>query len=164
MWLFSQTEKSLYLVTEQVTPLAVHLKAQAEKGGSGELEVSWGLHQIVVRLRAIWYYQGSHCSVTCPLWALTPLLMFASSHRKLWVSWSTTATCSITTWACGLFLWTVPGSGSSGASTMWPQSRVTRAGSRSLLLRLFTLTWRNMTHQRCPTAVERNGKRGEQKT
>uniref|UniRef100_A0A671WZ23 N-terminal kinase-like protein n=1 Tax=Sparus aurata TaxID=8175 RepID=A0A671WZ23_SPAAU len=42
-----ETEKSLYLVTEQVTPLAVHLKAQAEKGGSGELEVSWGLHQIV---------------------------------------------------------------------------------------------------------------------
>ncbi|KAK7922426.1 hypothetical protein WMY93_009328 [Mugilogobius chulae] len=42
-----ETEKSLYLVTEQVTPLAVHLKAQAEKGGAGELEVSWGLHQIV---------------------------------------------------------------------------------------------------------------------
>ncbi|XP_071783226.1 N-terminal kinase-like protein [Centroberyx gerrardi] len=42
-----ETEKSLYLVTEQVTPLAAHLKAQAEKGGSGELEVSWGLHQIV---------------------------------------------------------------------------------------------------------------------
>ncbi|XP_037635694.1 N-terminal kinase-like protein [Sebastes umbrosus] len=45
-----ETEKSLYLVTEQVTPLAVHLKAQAEKGGSGELEVSWGLHQIVKAL------------------------------------------------------------------------------------------------------------------
>uniref|UniRef100_A0A4W6EZP5 N-terminal kinase-like protein n=1 Tax=Lates calcarifer TaxID=8187 RepID=A0A4W6EZP5_LATCA len=42
-----ETEKSLYLVTEQVTPLAVHLKAQAEKGGAGELEISWGLHQIV---------------------------------------------------------------------------------------------------------------------
>uniref|UniRef100_UPI0037E8B5E8 N-terminal kinase-like protein n=1 Tax=Semicossyphus pulcher TaxID=241346 RepID=UPI0037E8B5E8 len=42
-----ETEKSLYLVTEQVTPLAVHLKAQADKGGAGELEVSWGLHQIV---------------------------------------------------------------------------------------------------------------------
>uniref|UniRef100_A0A1A8GCU6 N-terminal kinase-like protein n=1 Tax=Nothobranchius korthausae TaxID=1143690 RepID=A0A1A8GCU6_9TELE len=42
-----ETDKSLYLVTEQVTPLAVHLKAQAEKGGSGELEVSWGMHQIV---------------------------------------------------------------------------------------------------------------------
>uniref|UniRef100_A0A3B4Z3F9 N-terminal kinase-like protein n=1 Tax=Stegastes partitus TaxID=144197 RepID=A0A3B4Z3F9_9TELE len=46
-----ETDKSLYLVTEQVTPLAVHLKAQAEKGGAGELEVSWGLHQIVVRTR-----------------------------------------------------------------------------------------------------------------
>ncbi|XP_053180186.1 N-terminal kinase-like protein [Scomber japonicus] len=45
-----ETEKSLYLVTEQVTPLAVHLKAQAEKGGSGELEVSWGLHQILKAL------------------------------------------------------------------------------------------------------------------
>lgn len=48
-----QTEKSLYLVTEQVKPLAVHLKAQAEKGGAGDLEVSWGLHQIVVRTEAI---------------------------------------------------------------------------------------------------------------
>ncbi|CAL8264253.1 unnamed protein product [Lota lota] len=45
-----ETEKSLYLVTEQVTPLAIHLKAQAEKGISGELEVSWGLHQIVKAL------------------------------------------------------------------------------------------------------------------
>uniref|UniRef100_A0A3Q3JMC9 N-terminal kinase-like protein n=1 Tax=Monopterus albus TaxID=43700 RepID=A0A3Q3JMC9_MONAL len=45
-----ETEKSLYLVTEQVTPLAVHLKAQAERGGSGELEISWGLHQIVKAL------------------------------------------------------------------------------------------------------------------
>ena len=48
-----QTDKSLYLVTEQVTPLAVHLKAQADKGGAGELEVSWGLHQIVVRSSVI---------------------------------------------------------------------------------------------------------------
>ncbi|KAK0138971.1 N-terminal kinase-like protein [Merluccius polli] len=45
-----ETEKSLYLVTEQVRPLAIHLKAQAEKGVSGELEVSWGLHQIVKAL------------------------------------------------------------------------------------------------------------------
>ncbi|CAJ1058716.1 N-terminal kinase-like protein [Xyrichtys novacula] len=45
-----ETEKSLYLVTEQVTPLAVHLKAQADKGGAGDLEVSWGLHQIVKAL------------------------------------------------------------------------------------------------------------------
>uniref|UniRef100_H2LBJ8 N-terminal kinase-like protein n=1 Tax=Oryzias latipes TaxID=8090 RepID=H2LBJ8_ORYLA len=45
-----ETDKSLYLVTEQVTPLAVHLKAQTEKSGVGELEVSWGLHQIVKAL------------------------------------------------------------------------------------------------------------------
>uniref|UniRef100_A0A3Q1IJD4 N-terminal kinase-like protein n=1 Tax=Anabas testudineus TaxID=64144 RepID=A0A3Q1IJD4_ANATE len=45
-----ETEKSLYLVTEQVIPLAIHLKAQAEKGGAGELEISWGLHQIVKAL------------------------------------------------------------------------------------------------------------------
>ncbi|XP_041653261.1 N-terminal kinase-like protein [Cheilinus undulatus] len=45
-----ETEKSLYLVTEQVTPLSVYLKAQADKGGAGELEVSWGLHQIVKAL------------------------------------------------------------------------------------------------------------------
>uniref|UniRef100_A0A674D5F4 N-terminal kinase-like protein n=1 Tax=Salmo trutta TaxID=8032 RepID=A0A674D5F4_SALTR len=45
-----ETEKSLYLVTEQVTPLAAHLKAQSERGGSGELEVSWGLHQTVKAL------------------------------------------------------------------------------------------------------------------
>ncbi|XP_061756157.1 N-terminal kinase-like protein [Nerophis ophidion] len=37
-----ETEKSLYLVTEPVTPLAIHLK-----NGPGELEVSWGLHQII---------------------------------------------------------------------------------------------------------------------
>ncbi|XP_061644636.1 N-terminal kinase-like protein [Phyllopteryx taeniolatus] len=40
-----ETEKSLYLVTEHVTPLAIHLK-----GGPSELEVSWGLHQIVKAL------------------------------------------------------------------------------------------------------------------
>ncbi|KAJ8337994.1 hypothetical protein SKAU_G00369600 [Synaphobranchus kaupii] len=45
-----ETEKCLYLVTEQVTPLAAHLKTQAERGGSGELEVSWGLHQILKAL------------------------------------------------------------------------------------------------------------------
>ncbi|XP_034037770.1 LOW QUALITY PROTEIN: N-terminal kinase-like protein [Thalassophryne amazonica] len=45
-----ETEKSLYVVTEQVTPLVVHLKAKAEKGGAGELEISWGLHQIVKAL------------------------------------------------------------------------------------------------------------------
>ena len=60
-----QTEKCLYLVTEQVTPLAVHLKAQAEKGGSGELEVSWGLHQIVVRRLTLAYLFSVFTSVLC---------------------------------------------------------------------------------------------------
>lgn len=67
MWLF-QTEKSLYLVTEQVTPLAVHLKAQAEKGGAGELEISWGLHQIVVRTGHLCHYPLqalSRCLAVC---------------------------------------------------------------------------------------------------
>ncbi|XP_051944932.1 N-terminal kinase-like protein [Xyrauchen texanus] len=45
-----ETEKSLYIVTEPVTPLAEHLKIQAEKGGASDLEVSWGLHQIVKAL------------------------------------------------------------------------------------------------------------------
>uniref|UniRef100_A0A673NKG2 N-terminal kinase-like protein n=1 Tax=Sinocyclocheilus rhinocerous TaxID=307959 RepID=A0A673NKG2_9TELE len=45
-----ETEKSLYIVTEPVTPLAAHLKLQAEKGGASDLEVSWGLHQIVKAL------------------------------------------------------------------------------------------------------------------
>ncbi|XP_066575055.1 N-terminal kinase-like protein [Amia ocellicauda] len=45
-----ETDKSLYVVTEPVTPLSAHLKAQAEAGGAKELEVSWGLHQIVKAL------------------------------------------------------------------------------------------------------------------
>ncbi|XP_069036323.1 N-terminal kinase-like protein [Lepisosteus oculatus] len=45
-----ETERCLYVVTEPVTPLAVHLKAQAEAGGARELEVSWGLHQVVKAL------------------------------------------------------------------------------------------------------------------
>ncbi|XP_028815946.1 N-terminal kinase-like protein isoform X1 [Denticeps clupeoides] len=45
-----ETERSIYVVTEPVTPLAAHLKTRAEKGGSGDLEVSWGLHQIVKAL------------------------------------------------------------------------------------------------------------------
>lgn len=77
--------------------------------------------------------------------------------RKLWVSWSMTATCSTTTWVFGLFLWIELGSGSLGHSTMWPLSRVTQVGSHFLPLKRFTQTWKNMTHQRCPTAVERNG-------
>lgn len=62
-YFFLQTEKSLYLVTEQVKPLAVHLKAQAEKGGAGDLEVSWGLHQIVVRTEAPDAFPGVKCHV-----------------------------------------------------------------------------------------------------
>ncbi|KAJ8246948.1 hypothetical protein GJAV_G00257080 [Gymnothorax javanicus] len=45
-----ETEKCLYVVTEPVTSLAAHLKVQSERGGSGELEVSWGLHQILKAL------------------------------------------------------------------------------------------------------------------
>ncbi|XP_062856745.1 N-terminal kinase-like protein [Trichomycterus rosablanca] len=45
-----ETEKSLYVVTEPVTPLTSHLDTRAEKGGSGELEISWGLHQLVKAL------------------------------------------------------------------------------------------------------------------
>lgn len=36
-------------MTEAVTPLGMYLKARAEAGGLKELELSWGLHQIVVR-------------------------------------------------------------------------------------------------------------------
>lgn len=35
-------------MTEAVTPLGSYLKARAEAGGATELELSWGLHQIVV--------------------------------------------------------------------------------------------------------------------
>ncbi|XP_066504709.1 N-terminal kinase-like protein isoform X2 [Hoplias malabaricus] len=45
-----ETDKSLYIVTEPVTLLATHLKARTESDGSGELEISWGLHQIVKAL------------------------------------------------------------------------------------------------------------------
>ena len=71
-----------------------------------------------------------------------------------------TATCSITIWAYGLFLWIELESGSSGPSNMWLLSRVTPVGYHSLPQRLFIQTWRNMTHQKCPTAVERNGEKG----
>lgn len=76
VWLL-QTEKSLYLVTEQVTPLAAHLKARAEKGGVGELEISWGLHQIVVRtgeLNCLWHLSSiSRLSPSLPLFAYRKL-------------------------------------------------------------------------------------------
>lgn len=145
-----QTEKSLYLVTEQVKPLAVHLKAQAEKGGAGDLEVSWGLHQIVVRAEAICYFSRSEMSSVS-------LFLPLCSHRKPWVSWSTTATCSTTTWVCGPSSWIELESGSSGALSMWPQSRVIQVGSHSQPPRQFTQTWRNMTRLRRAMVALRNG-------
>lgn len=48
-----QTDKCVHVVTEAVTPLGVHLRARAEAGGPGELELSWGLHQIAVRRVAV---------------------------------------------------------------------------------------------------------------
>ncbi|XP_042637447.1 N-terminal kinase-like protein [Orycteropus afer afer] len=45
-----ETDKCLHIVTEAVTPLGVYLKAQVEAGGLKELELSWGLHQIVKAL------------------------------------------------------------------------------------------------------------------
>lgn len=71
-----------------------------------------------------------------------------------------TATCSITTWVYGQFLWIELVSGSSGALTMWLLSRVIQAASHYLHPRQFIQTWRNMTHQRRQAAVQRNGKRG----
>ncbi|KAF4009892.1 hypothetical protein G4228_001211 [Cervus hanglu yarkandensis] len=45
-----ETDKCLHVVTEAVTPLGVYLKARVEAGGLKELELSWGLHQIVKAL------------------------------------------------------------------------------------------------------------------
>ncbi|XP_069500836.1 N-terminal kinase-like protein isoform X2 [Ambystoma mexicanum] len=45
-----ETDKCLYIVTEPVTPLSTYLKTKAEAGGLNELEISWGLHQIVKAL------------------------------------------------------------------------------------------------------------------
>ncbi|XP_029467475.1 N-terminal kinase-like protein isoform X2 [Rhinatrema bivittatum] len=45
-----ETDKCLYIVTEPVMPLGTHLKSKADSGGLNELEVSWGLHQIVKAL------------------------------------------------------------------------------------------------------------------
>uniref|UniRef100_A0A8D0HW68 N-terminal kinase-like protein n=1 Tax=Sphenodon punctatus TaxID=8508 RepID=A0A8D0HW68_SPHPU len=47
---FLQTEKCLYVVTEPVTPLDAYLKGKVDSGGLNELEISWGLHQIVKAL------------------------------------------------------------------------------------------------------------------
>ncbi|XP_069750360.1 N-terminal kinase-like protein isoform X2 [Narcine bancroftii] len=45
-----ETEKCLYVVTEPVTPLGAYLKAKEAVGELSELEISWGLHQIVKAL------------------------------------------------------------------------------------------------------------------
>ncbi|KAF5928170.1 hypothetical protein HPG69_018407 [Diceros bicornis minor] len=45
-----ETDKCLHVVTEAVTPLGMYLKARVEAGGLKELELSWGLHQIVKAL------------------------------------------------------------------------------------------------------------------
>ncbi|VFV23123.1 n-terminal kinase-like protein [Lynx pardinus] len=45
-----ETDKCLHVVTEAVTPLGMYLKERAEAGGLKDLELSWGLHQIVKAL------------------------------------------------------------------------------------------------------------------
>ncbi|XP_044126716.1 N-terminal kinase-like protein [Bufo gargarizans] len=45
-----ETDKSLYIVTEPVTSLGTYMKSRADTGGVSELEISWGLHQIVKAL------------------------------------------------------------------------------------------------------------------
>ncbi|XP_025734601.1 N-terminal kinase-like protein isoform X1 [Callorhinus ursinus] len=45
-----ETDRCLHVVTEAVTPLKMYLKERAEAGGLKELELSWGLHQIVKAL------------------------------------------------------------------------------------------------------------------
>lgn len=45
-----ETEKCLHVVTEPVTPLKAYLESQAESRGLNELEISWGLHQIMKAL------------------------------------------------------------------------------------------------------------------
>ncbi|KAK6466412.1 N-terminal kinase-like protein isoform X1 [Huso huso] len=45
-----ETDKALYIVTEPVTPLGTHLNSCSEAGGCSELQISWGLHQIVKAL------------------------------------------------------------------------------------------------------------------
>uniref|UniRef100_A0A8D0HPF0 Protein kinase domain-containing protein n=1 Tax=Sphenodon punctatus TaxID=8508 RepID=A0A8D0HPF0_SPHPU len=57
-----ETEKCLYVVTEPVTPLDAYLKGKVDSGGLNELEISWGLHQIVVR-----YRDGTNPSPPLPL-------------------------------------------------------------------------------------------------
>ncbi|KAM4617391.1 N-terminal kinase-like protein [Discoglossus pictus] len=45
-----ETDKCLYIVTEPVTSLGSYLKSRSDKGGVSDLEISWGLHQIVKAL------------------------------------------------------------------------------------------------------------------
>ncbi|XP_073410554.1 N-terminal kinase-like protein isoform X1 [Dendrobates tinctorius] len=45
-----ETDKCLYIVTEPVTSLGAYIKSRADTGGISELEISWGLHQIVKAL------------------------------------------------------------------------------------------------------------------
>ncbi|NP_001085304.1 N-terminal kinase-like protein [Xenopus laevis] len=45
-----ETDKCLYIVTEPVTPLETYVKLRTDSGGVSELEISWGLHQIVKAL------------------------------------------------------------------------------------------------------------------
>ncbi|XP_018409826.1 PREDICTED: N-terminal kinase-like protein [Nanorana parkeri] len=45
-----ETDKCLYVVTEPVTTLGTYMKSRSDAGGISELEISWGLHQIVKAL------------------------------------------------------------------------------------------------------------------
>ncbi|CAI9544514.1 unnamed protein product [Staurois parvus] len=45
-----ETDKCLYVVTEPLTTLGTYIKSRSDSGGISELEISWGLHQIVKAL------------------------------------------------------------------------------------------------------------------
>ncbi|CAH2330361.1 N-terminal kinase, partial [Pelobates cultripes] len=45
-----ETDKCVYIVTEPVTQLGTYMKSRTDSGGVSELEISWGLHQIVKAL------------------------------------------------------------------------------------------------------------------
>ncbi|KAM8939794.1 N-terminal kinase-like protein isoform 2-T2 [Pelodytes ibericus] len=45
-----ETDKCIYVVTEPVTPLGTYMKSRSDSGGLSELEISWGLHQLVKAL------------------------------------------------------------------------------------------------------------------
>uniref|UniRef100_H2XS37 N-terminal kinase-like protein n=1 Tax=Ciona intestinalis TaxID=7719 RepID=H2XS37_CIOIN len=42
-----ETDKCIYVVTEPIKPLELHLKEASQNGNINELAISWGLHQIV---------------------------------------------------------------------------------------------------------------------